>query len=131
MPALVSLRVLIVDDADVERDVFARIARSLGHEIVGAAVDLASATRLAASLAPEIIVVDGRLPPRGCLDALGPLREAAPHAAIGNVAAPSELDLIRDARARGATAAFRRPLLASQVAVTLRELAALRGLGGV
>jgi two-component system nitrate/nitrite response regulator NarL len=131
MPGTTSLRILIVDDAAVECDVFAHIARDLGHEVVGAAADLASATQLAASLAPEIIVLDGRFPPTGPLDALAGLRAAAPRAVIAIIAAPGELEVIRSARAAGAAGAFRRPLLSTQVAVTLRELATLRGPGAL
>jgi CheY-like chemotaxis protein len=130
MPDATSLRILIVDDAAVECDVFAHIARNLGHTIVGTAADLATATQLAAALVPEIIVLDGRFPPGGPLGALAPLRAAAPYAAIAIIAAPGELDLIRTARAAGAAGAFRRPLLPAQVAVTLHELATLRGRGG-
>jgi DNA-binding NarL/FixJ family response regulator len=88
---------------------------------VGEAATLAAAIALAETLAPELIVLDGRLP-EGGLDAIEPLQRAAPGARIAVIAALGELDLVRSARARGARAALRRPLLASQVAAVLEEL---------
>ncbi len=83
---------------------------------------MTSAVAEAERLQPEIIVVDGRLPGGG-LEALEALGRAAPGARLALIAALSELDLVREARRRGAADALRRPLLVSQVAETLAELA--------
>lgn len=112
---------MIVDDAAVERAIFARIAVALGHEIAGEATDAAAGERLAQELRPNLIVLDGRLPGNG-LDAIEPLLAAAPGARVAVIAAIGELDLVRTARAHGASAAFRRPLLMSQVAEVLLEM---------
>jgi response regulator NasT len=96
---------------------------ALGHEIVGEADGLAAAVALAETLQPELIVVDGRLPGGG-IEAIEPLQHAATGARIAVIAALGELELVRAARARGARAALRRPLLATQVAAVLEELAA-------
>jgi response regulator NasT len=117
------MRILIVDDAAVERAIFARIAHDLGHEIVAEAADLATASRLAADLRPQLIVLDGRLPPTGAPAAVAALLAAAPDAAVAVVAALEELDLVRAARAAGAAVALRRPFLPTQVAAALRDLA--------
>ncbi len=89
---------------------------------MGEAATLADAIALAEALQPDLIVVDGRLP-EGGLEAIAPLQRAAAGARIAVIAALGELDLVRTARARGARAALRRPLLASQVAAVLEELA--------
>jgi DNA-binding NarL/FixJ family response regulator len=115
------LRIVIVDDAAVERSIFARIAVALGHEIAGEAADVAAGVQLAREQRPNLIVLDGRLPGDG-LDAIEPLLAAAPGAHVAVIAALNELDLVRAARARGASAAFRRPLLMSQVADVLVEM---------
>jgi DNA-binding NarL/FixJ family response regulator len=115
-------RILIVDDSALERTIFARIATALGHEIVGEAPDLEAALRIVEHLAPSLIVLDGRLPGGG-LAAIGPLLGASPAARLAVIAAIGELDLVRAARERGASGALRRPLLASQVATALEELA--------
>jgi DNA-binding NarL/FixJ family response regulator len=116
------VRILIVDDAALERVLLARIAVRCGHEVAGHAADVAAAVQLATRLAPDLIVLDGRLPPAGALDAIETLRQAAPGASVAVIAGLEELDLVRAARERGAAGALRRPLLASQVAATLAEL---------
>jgi two-component system, chemotaxis family, chemotaxis protein CheY len=117
-----TLRILIVDDAAVERAVFASIALRLGHEMVGEADDAATALPLAARLAPDLIVVDGRLPSLEA-DTVDALRAAAPSAALAVVVAFGERDLMRTALERGATAVLRRPFLATQVEAALRDIA--------
>jgi AmiR/NasT family two-component response regulator len=89
---------------------------------VGEAADLARAVTLAETLQPQLIFVDGRIP-TGALGAIDPLQRAAPGAQIAVIAALGELELVRAARARGARGALRRPLLMSQVAAVLEELA--------
>jgi len=116
------MRILIVDDAAIERAIFARIALALGHEIAGETGDLEMAVQLAGRLAPDLIVVDGRLPPLGGPGAVAMLRSAAPQSALALVLALGELDLVRAGRAAGAAAILRRPLLATQVEAALRGL---------
>jgi DNA-binding NarL/FixJ family response regulator len=120
------LRIVIVDDAAVERAIFARIAVTLGHEIAGEAADVTAGAHLAREHRPNLIVLDGRLPGAG-LDAIELLLAAAPDAHVAVIASVSELDLVRAARARGASAALLRPLLASQVAQVLDELSVENG----
>jgi DNA-binding NarL/FixJ family response regulator len=116
------VRILIVDDAPVERAALARIFRDLGHEVVAQASDLASALEFAAEFAPDLAVIDGRLAPEGCLEALRQFRENAPAIVLAVVAALGEIELVRAARAHGASGAFRRPLLRTQVEASLRDL---------
>jgi DNA-binding NarL/FixJ family response regulator len=117
------VRILVADDAEVMRRVLARIVVPAGYEIVGEAAEAAEAAAQAARLAPDVVVVDLRLPPAGGLDALVRIRAAAPGPAVVLVAAVAEQGLVREGMAAGARGALLRPLLASQVLDVLAGLA--------
>jgi DNA-binding NarL/FixJ family response regulator len=116
------VRVLLVDDSAVLRAVLAGAIAGTDHTVVGEAADVAEAEALAASLRPDVVVVDGRLPPDG-IAAIERIRAAAPEAAILIVAALKELRLVTAATVAGARGALRRPALASEVRETLAGLA--------
>lgn len=117
------MRILLADDAAVVRGAFARIVVPAGYELAGEAGEASEAAALAARLAPDVVVVDSRLPPAGGLEALARIRAAAPAAALLLVAAVGEQQLVRDALATGARGTLLRPLLASQVLGVLAGLA--------
>ncbi len=117
------MRILIADDAAVLRAVLRRIAESGGHEIVAEAGDAPAAERAAAEHQPDAILVDGRLPPRGGVDAIARLLVSAPRASIVVTLAAGERDGLRAAERAGAHAAFTRPFVAERVLETLRGLA--------
>ncbi|MBL8729368.1 MAG: response regulator transcription factor [Planctomycetes bacterium] len=52
------MKILLVDDHGIIREGLANLLRQAGHEIVGEADDGRSAVRLAASLQPDLIVMD-------------------------------------------------------------------------
>jgi two-component system nitrate/nitrite response regulator NarL len=117
------VRIVLADDAAVMREIFARIVVPAGHELVAQAGDAGEAAGLAARHAPDLVVVDSRLPPRGGLEALAGIRAAAPQAVVLFVAAAGEQQLVRAGVAAGAGGALLRPLLASQVLSVLASLA--------
>jgi len=130
------LRIALVDDAAVSRALFVRIAVELGHVVVvlpeatqhDGVFGLAALAEEVRVLAPEIVILDGRLgDPLGrdgeaaarCASAVARLHAAAPAAAIGVVAALAETALLRAAVAAGASFVLPRPYLRSQLRATL------------
>jgi len=75
-------RTLIVDDHPLTREALARLLSANDFEVVGQASSGAEAIELAATLVPELVVLDLTMPDMDGLQALPRLREAAPHAAI-------------------------------------------------
>jgi DNA-binding NarL/FixJ family response regulator len=73
------IRVLIVDDHDV---LGSSLAHALGHEddivAVGVAGTLARARELITTTAPDVLLLDHRLPDGNGVDAIGTLRELRP-----------------------------------------------------
>jgi DNA-binding NarL/FixJ family response regulator len=77
------VRVLVCDDT-VELRTLLRWALERGHgvAVVGEAVDSAGAARLAAEVAPEVVLLDLDMPGDGPTALLRSVRQAAPDAAI-------------------------------------------------
>ncbi len=112
------MRLVICDDASVLRAIVERQCERLGHDIVGASGDLASAVASAGAERPDAIFLDGRL-----ADPIGPaiaaLLDASPGSEIYVIASLEERALVRTARAAGAAGALRRPILRSDLLATL------------
>lgn len=77
-----ALRVLIVDDSDLTRNLVADAAVSLGHEVVGEAADGLSAVAAALELDPDVVVMDWQMPRMDGLTATAAIRDRRPHIAI-------------------------------------------------
>jgi DNA-binding NarL/FixJ family response regulator len=114
------VRILIADDAAVARTILMRMAGEAGFEVAGEAPDAASLLEQYSTTAPDLVIVDGRLPPDGGVDAIVRLRELAPEAAIVVVAAFGETDLLRAAASAGSAGVLLRPFVPSQVAALRR-----------
>lgn len=76
-------RVLLVDDHRLVREAIAQTLRQeTGMEVAGEAGDAASALELAASLRPDVIVMDIHLPDRSGIELAPQLRRAQPGARL-------------------------------------------------
>jgi CheY-like chemotaxis protein len=73
---MTAIRLLIVDDHPIMRDGLCGVFRGdEDFEVVGEASDGAEAVRLAQSLAPDVILMDLRMPGMGGVEAIAQLRE--------------------------------------------------------
>jgi DNA-binding NarL/FixJ family response regulator len=116
-------RVLVLDDAPLERAIFARYAAREGWLVTGEAVDAESALVALRASRPDLVVLDGRLPPTGALALLPSLLAESPGLPVLVVVAFEEAALLRQALRLGAAGGLQRPLLPTQVAEQLRRLA--------
>jgi DNA-binding NarL/FixJ family response regulator len=71
-------RLLVVDDHDVLREALVGLLEQAGFEVVGQACDGADAVALAKQLAPEVVVMDLRMPVLGGLDATRLIKDGLP-----------------------------------------------------
>jgi DNA-binding NarL/FixJ family response regulator len=113
------VRIVVVDDAALVRAAMARFAQAAGHIVVATAAVADEGLALAVELAPDVVVVDGRLPPDGAVAFITRLRAGGYLAAIVVIAALDEMRLVRAAVAAGATGALLRPILPGGVATAL------------
>jgi len=116
-------RVLLLDDAPLERRIVARSVQREGWVVVGEAGDAESALAALRTSQPDLIVLDGRLPPAGGLALLPALLAERPAVPVLIVVAFEEVALLREALRLGAAGGLQRPLLPSQIAEQLRLVA--------
>lgn len=97
------IRVLVVDDHDSLRELFALcLSFEDDLELVGAAADGLEAIDVAVATQPDVIVLDCALPVLDGLESLPSLLQAVPGAAVIMYSAWSDSGLAVLARARGA-----------------------------
>jgi two-component system, NarL family, nitrate/nitrite response regulator NarL len=82
-PALGAVRILIVDDHTLFREGLKALLCAQRHvDVVGDCGNVADALRLAMSAEPHVILLDLKLGAEDGLDAIGPLKIAAPQAEV-------------------------------------------------
>ena len=97
------IRVLIVDDHSVVREGLRLILETdPGIEVIGEAIDGVAALRLAEETAPDVVLMDLRMPGMDGLEALARLRRTQPAAAVVILTTYNEDDLLLRALHAGA-----------------------------
>ena len=76
------MRILLADDHPLFRDGVASLLEAWGHEVVGQAADGAQAVELAARLAPDLVLMDVRMPGVSGLAATQRIKDAQPGISI-------------------------------------------------
>lgn len=127
------MRVALIDDSPISRELFTRIAMALDHDVFP--IDVAEPTDLPALMdvaAPDLIVLDARYgDPLGTagdhaarlVARIAALRERLPGIPIAIVAALGEPELVRRAAAAGASFVIPRPQLRASVEATFATVA--------
>lgn len=124
---MAAIRVLVADDHPIYRDGLARSLEDAGDiQVVGAASDGEEAVQMAASLRPDLVLLDLSMPKGGGLGALERIRqmEAPPHVAM--LTASEEGDDVMQAMRLGALGYLLKGVGADELANLVRELAAGR-----
>ena len=82
-PGTEPIRVLVVDDQELfRRGLTMLLAQDIDIEVVGEAADGVTGTDLAVALAPDVVLLDVRMPRRSGVDACRAIKEAVPSAKI-------------------------------------------------
>ena len=127
------MRVALIDDSPISRELFTRIATALDHDVLP--IDVAYPTDLAGlvdGVAPDLVVLDARFgDPLGTagnhaatlVAIIAALRERLPRIPIAIVAALGEPELVRRAAAAGAKFVIPRPHVRASVEATLAAVA--------
>jgi DNA-binding NarL/FixJ family response regulator len=98
-----STRVVIADDHAVYREGLARLLAECGIEVVGEAPDGAEAVRLVEETAPDVVVLDLRMPGVSGLEATRRLTERATPSRVLVLSVSTEGDDVTDAMSAGAS----------------------------
>ena len=102
------LNVLVVDDESLIRWAIARTLSAAGHRVIEAG-DGASAMAALSQGAPDVVLLDNRLPDARGLSLLGWIRRMAPTSAVVMMTADQSPELVAQAEALGAARVMQKP----------------------
>ncbi|NHC13030.1 response regulator [Motilibacter deserti] len=118
-----AIRVLVVDDhALFRRGLEMVLAQEDDIEVVGEAGDGGEAVKLAAELAPDIVLMDVRMPRRGGIDACTAIRDVVPSAEIIMLTISDEEADLYEAIKAGAKGYLLKDVSIEEVASSIRKV---------
>jgi DNA-binding NarL/FixJ family response regulator len=97
-------RVLVVDDDENVRSVVCEVLREAGLPVVGEAADGLEGVEQAAALAPDVVLLDVRMPRLGGIEAARRIRAANARVRLVILSAYDDATLKAEAEAVGASA---------------------------
>jgi len=117
------IRVLIVDDhALFRRGLEMVLAQESDIEVVGEAADGAEAISMAVEMAPDIVLMDVRMPRRGGIDATSAIKEKVPSTKIVMLTISDEEADLFDAIKAGAMGYLLKEISIDEVAADIRAV---------
>jgi len=133
---LTPLRVLVVDDSETQRAILAALFNAApGLEVVGGAASGQEALRFAATLHPDVITIDLRMPGLDGIEATRRIMQETPTPVVMIAAgiSPDDRDLVSAALAAGVLAILPKPspgprgaAAAAELVATVRRMADVR-----
>ncbi len=120
-------RLLIVDDERSIRDALVQVFEYEGHDVRGAA-DGPEGLAAAATLRPDVVFLDVKMPGMDGLEVLERLRESDPSALVVMISGHGTIDTAVEATRKGAYDFLEKPLDTDRLLVTLKRALEFRGL---
>ncbi|HYT52580.1 MAG TPA: response regulator transcription factor [Gaiellaceae bacterium] len=99
-----TIRLVVADDEPQVRNVLVRLFEEEGFAGVGAACDGVEVAKMALTLAPDVVLVDVRMPNLGGIEATGQIHARQPDVRIVVLSAYEDPALKDEAQAAGASA---------------------------
>lgn len=123
MKAQTPLRVLIVDDHDiVRRGLATLISRQDGLEVVGEAGTAAEAVEKARSLAPDVVVLDIRLPDGSGIEACREIRDSNPDVRVLMLTSYSDEEAIMGSIMAGASGYLLKEIRSAEIVAAVHRV---------
>jgi len=115
------VRAIVADDEEMIRDLAATALRTLGCEVVGEASDGLQCMEMFEQTAPDLVVLDIRMPTVHGMDTLAALLGRHPEAYVVMLTAVDDDDAIRECIDAGAQDYIKKTQPAGQLIERLRE----------
>lgn len=119
-----NVKILLVDDNDVTREVLRVILRSEGYNVVGEATDGGTGLDMAIKLRPHVIMLDVVMPKVSGKDILPRLRELVPDACVLMVTASKDQQTISEVVKTGIHGYILKPFNAQKIIDTVAAVVA-------
>ncbi|MBI5331427.1 MAG: response regulator [Betaproteobacteria bacterium] len=119
------IRVLVVDDDNLMRQLLKAILNEEGYQVVGEARDGASALPLVDKLRPELVCLDVNMPGLSGVEVLKLIQERVPGTKVVMITGDSSMTTVREVVSYGALGYIIKPFNQARVASAIK--AALKG----
>lgn len=117
------IKILVVDDDHIMRELLKSILRHEGYQVVGDAPDGEVALEQCAKLEPHVVCLDINMPKMSGLDTLHAIKVEHPKMAVIMVSAEATMDVVREAIGKGACGFIVKPFNAAKILDTLARCA--------
>lgn len=115
-----TVRVLVVDDDFLMREVLKTLLRDEGFEVLGEARDGMSALVMLERTQPDVVCLDVNMPGMTGIDVLKTIRTRYPGVRVVMITGDSSMGTVREAVGFGAVGFIIKPFKASRVGASLR-----------
>jgi two-component system chemotaxis response regulator CheY len=115
------VRVLVVDDDTLMREVLKALLRDEGFEVAGEARDGQSALNLIERAQPDMVCLDVNMPGMSGIEVLKLIRSRYPEIRVVMITGDSSMGTVRDAVGFGAMGYIIKPFKAGRVSTALRN----------
>jgi DNA-binding NtrC family response regulator len=120
--------VLIVDDSEHIRALFSMALKKAGLQNVLLANDGEEGVELFQKNLPSIVFLDNMMPKLSGLDALEKIRQIKSDAVVVMISAVSSIEMVQEAKKRGASHYLMKPYMPSKVIELIQKLLNVEGL---
>jgi two-component system chemotaxis response regulator CheY len=114
------IRVLVVDDDKLMRDVLKAILRDEGYTVAGEASNGENALALCDKAAPDVVCLDVNMPGMTGLEVLKTLRKRCPDTKVVMITGDASMSTVREAVGLGAMGYIIKPFNVGRVADSLK-----------
>jgi two-component system chemotaxis response regulator CheY len=104
-----NIRVLIIDDNEMMRDLLRLTLRTDGYDVVGAAADGATGLEMVAKFKPHLVCLDIDMPKISGINVLKMIKSKLPETAVLMISGKNETDVVKQALAEGASGFILKP----------------------
>jgi two-component system chemotaxis response regulator CheY len=117
------MKVLLVDDNVLTREMIKDLLTEMGHEVVGEAGDGDEAVKMFAEKKPELVLMDLIMPGKSGLDALKEIKATDAAAKVVMVTAVQQDPISQQLMESGATGILHKPFMYGELEAVLKQIA--------